>query len=111
MRAAPIRCGFFAALVIALGAMAVEAAAQGACQRIVVACEEAGFVRGAAGAGSGLVRDCIEPITQGTAQRRLAALSAAQKASLHATLEAVKSCHDAKSCQAGEQSGADAAPR
>jgi arylsulfatase A-like enzyme len=38
-------------------------------------------------------------------------LSAAQKAALHATLEAVKNCHDAASCQVAERSGGVATRR
>jgi arylsulfatase A-like enzyme len=38
---------------------------QGACEQIKSACQRAGFARGAARTGSGLLRDCIGPIMQG----------------------------------------------
>jgi N-acetylglucosamine-6-sulfatase len=64
------RAGFWV-LALAIGAAIVPpAAGQGACEQIVAACESAGFVRGGAGAGNGLVRDCIEPVVQGTVQPR-----------------------------------------
>lgn len=67
------RRGRFSAVVLAMAASVAQAAATlGACEQIVSACEDAGFVRGGAGAGNGLVRDCIEPIVQGGPQPRRA---------------------------------------
>lgn len=51
-----------------MAATVAQAAGSGACEQIVAACEGAGFVRGAAAAGNGLMRDCLEPILQGGAQ-------------------------------------------
>lgn len=72
----PLRCihrDFLCALVAAVGAaVAAPAAGAGACEQIVAACESAGFARGAAAAGNGVVLDCIEPIMQGIAQPRRA---------------------------------------
>ena len=45
------------------------APAQGPCQQIMAACQQAGFVRGGAKTGAGLAVDCVRPIVQGTAQR------------------------------------------
>jgi len=39
------------------------------CRQIRAACEAAGFVHGKGKEGYGLSRDCIRPITLGTAQR------------------------------------------
>jgi len=44
-------------------------AAQGPCALIRQMCENAGFVQGAAQAGNGLQRDCIQPIMQAQPQR------------------------------------------
>jgi hypothetical protein len=41
----------------------------GPCQQIRAACEQAGFERGAAKGGSGLLVDCVRPIMQGGEQR------------------------------------------
>jgi N-acetylglucosamine-6-sulfatase len=68
----PRRRDLFCAVVIATGAVAAQAADLGPCEQIAAACESAGFVRGGAGAGNGLVLDCIEPIVHGTAQPRRA---------------------------------------
>jgi N-acetylglucosamine-6-sulfatase len=71
MRASLPGCRVLGALVGALGmAIAAEAAEPGPCQQIVAACESAGFVRGGAAAGNGVVRDCIEPIMRGAAPPR-----------------------------------------
>jgi N-acetylglucosamine-6-sulfatase len=48
------------------------AGAQGACQQITAQCEAAGFVRGGAPTGNGVLVDCLEPIMRGTAQPRRA---------------------------------------
>jgi len=41
------------------------------CEQIVAACKGAGFVRGGAAAGNGIVPDCVAPIVQGIAPRRV----------------------------------------
>jgi len=57
--AAPHACG----VLIALASLLVSPAqAQSACDRIIAACEAAGFVRGGASAGNGVV---IEPGARG----------------------------------------------
>jgi len=40
----------------------------GPCQQIRASCEQAGFERGAAKGGGGLLVDCVRPIMQGTPQ-------------------------------------------
>jgi arylsulfatase A-like enzyme len=73
MRGMRVRPVFFCTFVLLIDApMAAQAASQGACQQITAACEAAGFVRGGAGAGNGLLIDCIEPIMQRAAQPRRA---------------------------------------
>src|ERR1700757_4212947 len=57
-------------LVALLAAPAREAIAQSACEQISAACEAAGFVRGGASAGNGILVDCVEPIIQGRVARR-----------------------------------------
>jgi N-acetylglucosamine-6-sulfatase len=49
--------------------LAQAAPAQGPCAQIVSACQQAGFARGDARAGNGLLVDCINPIMQGGLQR------------------------------------------
>jgi len=44
----------------------------GPCGQIVAACQQAGFTRGGARAGEGVLVDCIRPIVQGTEQPRRA---------------------------------------
>jgi arylsulfatase A-like enzyme len=44
----------------------------GPCGQIVAACQQAGFTRGGARAGEGILVDCIRPIVQGTEQPRRA---------------------------------------
>jgi N-acetylglucosamine-6-sulfatase len=76
MRASSPRLGFLAAFVVAMeGAAAAQAAGPGPCEQIAAACASAGFVRGGAAAGNGVVRDCIDPIMQGVAQPRRASKS------------------------------------
>jgi arylsulfatase A-like enzyme len=61
-------------IVMAL-AGATAAAAQapaGPCGQIAAACQQAGFSRGGARTGEGIVVDCIRPIVQGTEQPRRA---------------------------------------
>ncbi len=73
MCASPLRPGLVGRYVAAMAvAFAAQAAGQGPCEQIAAACASAGFVRGAAAAGNGTVRDCIEPIMQGAPQPRRA---------------------------------------
>ena len=73
MRAMRVRPVIVCAFVLVIGAPAgAQAATPGACEQITAACEAAGFVRGGAGAGNGLLIDCIEPIMQRAAQPRRA---------------------------------------
>ena len=61
------------AIVAIAGVTSSQAAwGRGPCDEIAAACQSAGFVRGGAPAGKGLVVDCIEPIMQGTVQPRKA---------------------------------------
>ena len=60
-----------AILSVALGFIVpalVSAEGTGPCEQIVVACTNAGFVKGDAKKGYGLWRDCIDPIVRGTPQ-------------------------------------------
>ena len=59
------RCAIFA---LALIASAVLGHAQSSCQQIKTACTNAGFVQGGAASGTGLWRDCVEPILKGHAR-------------------------------------------
>jgi len=43
---------------------------QNPCEQIVATCQSAGFVRGGAAAGNGVIPDCVAPIVQGIAPRR-----------------------------------------
>jgi len=72
--APPLTMSRWMAIVVAHLAAGFHGAAlaQGACEPIVAACEAAGFVRGAAAAGNGVLIDCVEPILRGTAQPRRA---------------------------------------
>jgi len=58
----------FVGLSYGLQAKAHHEHANGPCQQIKKACEDAGFVQGAAKKGNGLWVDCIDPIMKGTAQ-------------------------------------------
>jgi hypothetical protein len=63
-----------AALLIAMNTATVSAQQrQTACGQIRAACEQAGFTQGGVKQGQGLQVDCIQPIMQGTPQRRRAA--------------------------------------
>ncbi len=64
----------FLAIALALTAPIVSqtVAPQDPCEQVKTACINAGFVQGGASAGNGLVRDCVDPIVQGTPQRRKA---------------------------------------
>jgi arylsulfatase A-like enzyme len=44
-------------------------AQEGPCAQITAACQQAGFTRGAAAEGSGLLVDCVAPIVRGTGPR------------------------------------------
>jgi hypothetical protein len=57
------------ALVAAMTSLAEAAPAQRPCAAIVATCQQAGFVRGGAKAGNGLIVDCVGPIIKGTPQR------------------------------------------
>ena len=58
-------------LVFAAGAEAQTAQSPDACAQISEACQKAGFVRGGAGNGTGLMADCVRPILAGsTAQSK-----------------------------------------
>ena len=63
-------CNIAGALVAVIISQA--AFAQPACEQIATACRDAGFVQGRATTGDGLLVDCIEPIMQGSLQRRRA---------------------------------------
>jgi N-acetylglucosamine-6-sulfatase len=69
-----LRMAKVGALILGWGALSASQAAlgQGACQQIRRACEDAGFVKGAASTGNGLMLDCMAPIAQGRPQRRKA---------------------------------------
>jgi N-acetylglucosamine-6-sulfatase len=61
-----LACVMLTGLAFACGARAL--AADGPCEQITTACQRAGFVQGDAKTGNGLIRDCVEPIIQGTSQ-------------------------------------------
>jgi hypothetical protein len=68
-----IRAARLFAAPIGLSIYAPDAVlAQGPCAQILIACEQAGFVRGGARAGNGLQVDCVRPIMGGESQRRQA---------------------------------------
>ena len=57
-------------VLIVLSIFAPDAVlAQEPCAQILTACEQAGFVRGGAPTGKGILVDCIRPIMAGTFQR------------------------------------------
>jgi hypothetical protein len=60
--------GTLGLLVIGITAPGASAWAEGPCQQIRAACEEAGFVQGAARDGIGLQMHCMMPIMQASAQ-------------------------------------------
>jgi N-acetylglucosamine-6-sulfatase len=74
LRQALVRFGVLSMLLAATLAAPFLARAAGdqgsACVQIRAACQNAGFVLGAARAGNGLQRDCIQPVMQGEAQPR-----------------------------------------
>jgi arylsulfatase A-like enzyme len=76
MRQALMRFGVLSMLLAAtLAAPFVARAAGdqgGACAQIMAACQSAGFAPGAARAGNGLQRDCIQPVMQAEPQPRRA---------------------------------------
>ncbi len=59
-------------------AMAQPARPPGPCQQILAACRDAGFERGGARSGAGIVADCVRPIMRGGGQRRRATKPAPQ---------------------------------
>jgi N-acetylglucosamine-6-sulfatase len=67
-----ITCLCAMALGFAVLVPATKAQSQDPCEQIKTACINAGFVQGGASTGNGLVRDCVDPIVQGTPQRRKA---------------------------------------
>jgi len=69
-----IRPDTLIAIVVAIveAASAQAAWGQGPCEQIAAACQSAGFIRGGATAGEGLLVDCLEPIMRGAAQPRKA---------------------------------------
>jgi hypothetical protein len=71
MRRNRIWAAILGTLAVGLGAVvAVEAEPdQPACEEIRAACVQAGFVRGGAKGGDGVMVDCIRPVMQGTFQR------------------------------------------
>src|SRR5271167_1486354 len=74
MRGSPSRGASLGVLLVTMG-VAIAARAAGPCEQIAAVCESAGFVRGGAGAGNGLVLDCIDPIMRGSAPPRRASIS------------------------------------
>lgn len=64
MKQLSILCATVGLIVPALA----SAAAPGPCEQIVVACTNAGFVKGDAREGYGLWVDCIDPLMRGTPQ-------------------------------------------
>ena len=67
-----------AGLVLAIGLLAIPSARaddRKPCLTIKEACEKAGFKFGAAGAGTGLLVDCVRPIMDGTPPPKSAGLA------------------------------------
>jgi hypothetical protein len=60
--------GSLAMPFVSQAAQGQGAKGEGPCKQIVIACENAGFVQGAAKEGNGLWKDCVGPIMQGTPQ-------------------------------------------
>jgi len=69
-----MQLGAICAIVILLGAnpAVAQGPRQGPCRQITAACQQAGFERGAARTGNGILVDCVRPIMQGGAQPRRA---------------------------------------
>jgi arylsulfatase A-like enzyme len=65
-------------MVVAVAAAVYAAPRDRPCEAIAAACGSAGFVRGGAGAGNGLLVDCIEPLMQGRSAPRRGALALPQ---------------------------------
>jgi hypothetical protein len=59
---------------LAVQAQTAATSATDPCEQIKQTCEKAGFVKGQAKQGSGLWKDCIDPIMQGKAQPKDATL-------------------------------------
>ena len=65
------RVAFLCLLTITVAVLlGVSAYGQSPCEQIKQACTNAGFVPGGASTGSGLWRDCVDPILQGRAHSR-----------------------------------------
>lgn len=114
-----MRLGTLIALALAAGAAAAAVAPQdeGACGRIAAACRAAGFVRGGAAGGDGLLVDCLVPLVRGTARphktskplprigrrngrgRLRLPLPPERKATLRASLEGLRKCQGARACE------------
>jgi hypothetical protein len=60
------------AALAAKGAAKQAAKQEGPCGEVTAACERAGFARQGASSGTGLLVDCVNPIMQGTSQRKKA---------------------------------------
>jgi hypothetical protein len=74
MRPRGMALGAICAIVVLSGVDfgAAQAPRRGPCGQITAACEQAGFERGAARAGNGILLDCVRPIMQGGTQPRRA---------------------------------------
>ena len=72
MRCFRNRLGVGIAIVLGVAALVAMQPAwgQNPCEKIVAACQSAGFVRGGAATGNGIVPDCVAPIVQGIIPRR-----------------------------------------
>jgi N-acetylglucosamine-6-sulfatase len=100
-KSAVLRAAVLAAL---LAALVPDAIAQSACERISAACEAAGFVRGGATAGNGILVDCVEPILQGRALRR------AERSLPQIDPQLVAQCRSEDPAFGGAKGGARTAP-
>jgi hypothetical protein len=69
LRIATAMIAIAGAIATDLSAFAQAAPAQRPCRQLVAACQQAGFVRGGAKAGNGLLADCVGPIIKGAPQR------------------------------------------
>ena len=61
-------CTMIAGIALPLAAQTAEAAPPASCEQIVMACTNAGFVKGDAKQGYRLWADCVDPIMRGTPQ-------------------------------------------
>lgn len=74
MRTSAVRMVLAIALVIA-ALPSLTFAQKSSCAQIMQACRSAGFVQGGVKEGKGVVKDCVQPIMDGTPQRRKASLA------------------------------------